>query len=204
MLLRTKQYPKTFFRSLAFHRSLSCVKIASPRRTRIPQHLARPRHQTRYSLLIHDEKMMEADEEQSPNSGSADSSWSESPANASTPPPMIDVTETVTIIPTDRTIIGTKNAASKSKDASPVPEIISPRAYQREMLEQSLKRNVIVAVSTFEHRLFETYRLTAFRWTQAAERPKCMFIAECSGSETLTETLQRCSSHSSGTREKLT
>ncbi|RKK58309.1 Dicer-like protein 2 [Fusarium oxysporum f. sp. cepae] len=92
--------------------------------------------------------MMEIDEEKSLNSGSADSSRSESPATTSTPSPMIDVEETVTLIPTDKALNRKQKAANKSKDASPVPDIIRPRAYQREMLEQSLKRNVIVAMDT--------------------------------------------------------
>ncbi|KAF4948363.1 hypothetical protein FGADI_9675 [Fusarium gaditjirri] len=91
---------------------------------------------------------MEADQEHSPNSGSAGSSQSESTATASTPSPLIDVEETVTQILTDKALDGKKKAANKSKDVSPVPDIIKPRAYQREMLEQSLKRNVIVAMDT--------------------------------------------------------
>lgn len=187
MLLRARHYPQTFFCSLAFHKSLSCVKTASPKRTRIPQHLALPRLQNCYSLLPHDRKMMEVDEEQSPNSGSADSSRSESPATASTPSPMIEVEETVSILPIDKAQNGKQKASNKSKYVPLVSDIIKPRAYQREMLGQSLRRNVIVAVSTFGHRYFESYRLTVIRWIRAAERHKCMFIAECSGIETLTE-----------------
>jgi hypothetical protein len=138
-------------------------------------------------VLPHDEKMMEVDEEQSPNSGSADSSRPESPATASTPSPMIEVEETVTILPTDKALSGKQKASNKSKDVPRVPDIIKPRAYQREMLEQSLRRNVIVAVSTFRHRYFKAYRVTIARWIREAERLKCMFIAECSGNETLTE-----------------
>lgn len=48
----------------------------------------------------------------------------------------------------------------RSKDVTPDPEVVNPRGYQREMLEQSLKRNVIVAVGYRELRLFESYRLT--------------------------------------------
>ncbi|KAF5596891.1 Dicer 2 [Fusarium pseudocircinatum] len=92
--------------------------------------------------------MMEVDEEHSPNSGSADSSRSESPATASTPSPMIEVKETVTILPTDKALNGKQKASNKSKDVPRVPDIIKPRAYQREMLEQSLRRNVVVAMDT--------------------------------------------------------
>ncbi|KAF5722662.1 Dicer 2 [Fusarium mundagurra] len=92
--------------------------------------------------------MMEVDEEQSPNSGSADSSRSESPATASTPSPMIEVEERVIILPTDKAQNGKQKASKKSKDVPRVPDIIKPRAYQREMLEQSLRRNVIVAMDT--------------------------------------------------------
>ncbi|EWG52521.1 hypothetical protein FVEG_11254 [Fusarium verticillioides 7600] len=148
MLLKAKHYPQTFLRSLAFHQSLSYVKTASPKCTRIPQHLARPRLQHCYSVLPHDEKMMEVDEEQSPNSGSADSSRPESPATASTPSPMIEVEEKITILPTDKALNGKQKASNKSKDVPRVPDIIKPRAYQREMLEQSLRRNVIVAMDT--------------------------------------------------------
>ncbi|KAF4441946.1 Dicer 2 [Fusarium acutatum] len=91
---------------------------------------------------------MEVDEEQSPNSGSADSSRSESPATASTPSPMIEVEETMTILPTDKAQNGKQKASNTSKDVPLVPDIIKPRAYQREMLEQSLKRNAIVAMDT--------------------------------------------------------
>ncbi|KAF5630542.1 Dicer 2 [Fusarium sp. NRRL 52700] len=92
--------------------------------------------------------MMEVDEEQSPNSGSADSSRSESPAITSTPPPMIVVEETVTIPPTDMAQNDKRKASNKSKDLRLVPNIIKPRAYQREMLEQTLRRNAIIAMDT--------------------------------------------------------
>ncbi|KAF5684693.1 Dicer 2 [Fusarium circinatum] len=92
--------------------------------------------------------MMEVDDEQSPNSGSPDSSRSESPATASTPSPMIEVEETVTILPPHKAKNGKQKVSTKSRDVRPVPDIIKPRAYQREMLEQSLKRNIIVAMDT--------------------------------------------------------
>ncbi|KAF5701438.1 Dcl-2 dicer RNA helicase [Fusarium globosum] len=92
--------------------------------------------------------MMEVDEEQSPDSGSADSSRSETPATASTPSPVIEVEETVSILSTAKAKTGKQKASSKSKYVPLVPNIIKPRAYQREMLEQSLRRNVIVAMDT--------------------------------------------------------
>ncbi|KAF9762800.1 hypothetical protein IL306_003333 [Fusarium sp. DS 682] len=92
--------------------------------------------------------MMDVDQKQSPSSGSADSSPSESPATASTPPLLIDITETDTIVPTDKAGEATKDTADMSKDASPAPRALEARAYQREMFEASMKRNVIVAMDT--------------------------------------------------------
>ncbi|KAI1035762.1 hypothetical protein LB505_003865 [Fusarium chuoi] len=69
---------------------------------------------------------MEVDEEQSPNSGSADSSRSESPATASTPSPMIEVEETVSILPIDKAQNGKQKASNKSKYVPLVSDIIKP------------------------------------------------------------------------------
>ncbi|KAF4451396.1 hypothetical protein F53441_5662 [Fusarium austroafricanum] len=91
---------------------------------------------------------MEIDPQQAPESGSSDSSRPESPAINETPSSTVEIMETVSIITADKVPKEVQNAENTLKDESPAPEIISPRAYQREMLEQSLKRNVIVAMDT--------------------------------------------------------
>ena len=84
----------------------------------------------------------------SPEDGSSDSSSAEKlPVDeASTPAPKI--VENISVIPADNITKASGDEILEDKEESPAPDIINPRAYQREMLEQSLERNVIVAVSS--------------------------------------------------------
>ncbi|KAF4342995.1 Dicer 2 [Fusarium beomiforme] len=91
---------------------------------------------------------MDIDQKLSPSTGSADSSRSESPATASTPPLLIDISESITIIATEKATEALGDEADKSQDASPIPRVMEARAYQREMFEASMKGNVIVAMDT--------------------------------------------------------
>ncbi|KAM5360433.1 hypothetical protein ACJZ2D_013760 [Fusarium nematophilum] len=88
-----------------------------------------------------------------PRSESLDSDSPGSPASdsaavedVSTPSP--EVTETVTFVAVDGSSVLDGEDAMDTRSESPAPEMINPRAYQREMLEQSLKRNVILAMDT--------------------------------------------------------
>ncbi|KAJ4252564.1 Dicer-like protein 2 [Fusarium falciforme] len=84
----------------------------------------------------------------SPESGSSDTSSVEKlpveEAATSTP----EIVEKVSVIPADDITKASGDEILEYKEESPAPEIINPRAYQREMLEQSLERNVIVAMDT--------------------------------------------------------
>ncbi|KAJ3543364.1 hypothetical protein NM208_g3624 [Fusarium decemcellulare] len=94
--------------------------------------------------------MEEASGPTSPQKGSSESRSSGSPAiSIINGDPAVDgtptsPTETIQMAPID----GDDLLESESGSKSPAPVIINPRAYQREMLEQSLERNVIVAMDT--------------------------------------------------------
>jgi hypothetical protein len=56
--------------------------------------------------------------------------------------------------------------------------VVNPRSYQLEMLEESLKRNIIVAVCV--HALYlATPRLTSERWILALVKPTCKRENNC-------------------------
>lgn len=63
------------------------------------------------------------------------------------------------------------SATGKARADGEEPEIMDSRAYQLEMLDKSLKQNVIVAVGDSSFSKF--YLLTLGRWTLAAERHRC-------------------------------
>ncbi|KAF4976160.1 hypothetical protein FZEAL_7138 [Fusarium zealandicum] len=90
---------------------------------------------------------MEPLQPSSPENGSSDSS-SEIPPNEELSTPIAEVTESVSYIAANDISAAEENGIIKPRIESPIPEIINPRAYQREMLEQSLQRNVIVAMDT--------------------------------------------------------
>lgn len=104
--------------------------------------------------------MMDIDRPRSPGTGSSGSSQPDSPIVNGTATPTIEITETLSIIAAGKVLGDIQNEKDEFKPESPAPEIINPRAYQREMLEQSLKRNVIVAVSFHWYRPFESHCLT--------------------------------------------
>lgn len=52
-------------------------------------------------------------------------------------------------------------------------DMIKPRNYQLEMLEESLERNIIVAVSCYTTQS-KDQNAHALRWTPAAGKLKCM------------------------------
>ncbi|KAF5667653.1 Dicer 2 [Fusarium heterosporum] len=91
---------------------------------------------------------MDVDRPQSPETGTPDSSQPDSPIVAETTTPTLEITETISIVATGNVLQRSQDETEKIKEESPAPQIFSPRAYQREMLEQSLKRNVIVATNT--------------------------------------------------------
>ncbi|KAF4971740.1 hypothetical protein FSARC_1539 [Fusarium sarcochroum] len=91
---------------------------------------------------------MDISRQQSPQSGSSDSSPPESPPVDEASTPAVKITETVSIIPTDNVSGCSEDEEIESRVDSPAPVIVNSRAYQREMLEQSLKGNVIVAMDT--------------------------------------------------------
>jgi hypothetical protein len=69
--------------------------------------------------------------------------------------------EALMFIDSDYKIIGEEQDDEvEDQKVTPSPEVVNPRGYQREMLERSLERNVIVAVSCSEYHLFEIYSLT--------------------------------------------
>ncbi|KAM0336378.1 hypothetical protein ACHAPQ_004233 [Fusarium lateritium] len=92
--------------------------------------------------------MMDIDLPQPPGTGSSGSSQPGSPIVNETATPTVEITETLSIIAAGKVLGEAQDEADEPKPVSPAPEIINPRAYQREMLEQSLKRNVIVAMDT--------------------------------------------------------
>lgn len=84
----------------------------------------------------------------SPEGGSSDSSSVEKLPVDETATSTPEIVETVSVVVTDDITKTSGDGILEEKEESPAPEIINPRAYQREMLEQSLERNVIVAVSS--------------------------------------------------------
>ncbi|KAH6949901.1 hypothetical protein DER45DRAFT_494835 [Fusarium avenaceum] len=91
---------------------------------------------------------MDIDRPQSPGTGSSSSSRPDTPLISETETPTVEITETVSIVAAGKVLGEAQDEGHGSKPEFPAPEIINPRAYQREMLEQSLKRNVIVAMDT--------------------------------------------------------
>lgn len=104
--------------------------------------------------------MMDIDRPQSPGTGSSSSSRPDPPLISETETPTVEITETVSIVAAGKVLGEAQDEGHGSKPEFPAPEIINPRAYQREMLEQSLKRNVIVAVSCHGYRPFDSHYLT--------------------------------------------
>ena len=51
--------------------------------------------------------------------------------------------------------------------------VLEPRAYQLEMLRDSMQRNIIVAVSWSLRTVMRSADMILSRWTQAPARPKC-------------------------------
>ena len=54
------------------------------------------------------------------------------------------------------------------------PPIVRPRAYQEEMLSESLRQNIIVAVR-YTMLLLLMMLTISFRWTQEVEKHKCVY-----------------------------
>lgn len=131
----------------------------------------------------------------SPEDGSSDSSSVEKLLvdEAATSAP--EIIEKVSVIPADDITKASGDEILEDKEESPAPEIINPRAYQREMLEQSLERNVIVAVSSLSP-MFCTIWLTLRRWTRVVGKPKCKASSRCS-QDLVIDYSQSRSSHSS-------
>ena len=80
----------------------------------------------------------------------------------------LNIKETISLIRPD----GQRSSVAVEPDTeAATPPIMASRAYQLEMLDQSLKRNVIVAVCV------EIYGnglvVNDYRWIQEVERPKC-------------------------------
>ncbi|KAF5024960.1 hypothetical protein F66182_2911 [Fusarium sp. NRRL 66182] len=92
--------------------------------------------------------MMDIDREESRRSESAVSSTPNSPAVNESPSAAVKVTENVSVIAPDNIMDDNHYESPDSRVESPAPAIVNSRAYQREMLEQSLKRNVIIAMDT--------------------------------------------------------
>jgi hypothetical protein len=67
-----------------------------------------------------------------------------------------------------------EDKASNGKEESQIEALVAsstPRAYQLEMLEESLRRNIIVAVSCLVQNVYMYYLdLTRSRWTLAAAK----------------------------------
>ncbi|KAF7545746.1 hypothetical protein G7Z17_g8938 [Cylindrodendrum hubeiense] len=81
--------------------------------------------------------------------GDSESSASDDPLGDEAPLPAPTITETVSVVAPDGSS-GTKAASEiEPKAEAAVPEVMSSRAYQLEMLDQSLQRNVIVAMVWF-------------------------------------------------------
>jgi hypothetical protein len=61
----------------------------------------------------------------------------------------VPAAETLMSIGSDDQVTGKEDGEEvQSEEVQSRPEVVNPRGYQREMLEQSLKRNVIVAMDT--------------------------------------------------------
>ncbi|KAI8660851.1 hypothetical protein NCS57_01063400 [Fusarium keratoplasticum] len=104
--------------------------------------------QIRLSVISQRNTIMATPRSPSPESGSSDTSSVEKlpVEEAATSAP--EIVEKVSVIPADDITKASGDEILEDKEESPAPEIINPRAYQREMLEQSLERNVIVAMDT--------------------------------------------------------
>jgi hypothetical protein len=73
----------------------------------------------------------------------------------------VPAAETLMSIGSDDQVTGKEDGEEvQSEEVQSRPEVVNPRGYQREMLEQSLKRNVIVAVSCQKRHPFDMYSLT--------------------------------------------
>lgn len=91
--------------------------------------------------------------------------------------------ETTTHIPVAETPMSSDDQANvqeqdeevKPQKVTPNPEVVNPRGYQREMLEQSIKRNVIVAVSYSEYPIQSAFA-DLIRWTREVVKLKCMSL----------------------------
>ncbi|KAL2680573.1 hypothetical protein Neosp_008175 [[Neocosmospora] mangrovei] len=84
----------------------------------------------------------------SPDDGSSGSSSVEKLPGDETATSAPEIVEKVSVIPADDITKASIDEMLEDKQESSAPEIINSRAYQREMLEQSLERNVIVAMDT--------------------------------------------------------
>lgn len=78
--------------------------------------------------------------------GDSDSSALDDPPSDETHSPAPLITETVSVLVPDGSSGSKAIADIEPKPEAAAPEIMSSRAYQLEMLDQSLQRNVIVAV----------------------------------------------------------
>jgi len=78
-------------------------------------------------------------------------------------------------VETADTVPGEDSPSSMSVVTSPPspPPPITPRAYQLEMLEESLKQNIIVAVRRVADCEGDNADMLVERWTQGAARHRC-------------------------------
>lgn len=122
-----------------------------------------------------DEEMPDVDSQSTDESRIQSSSQPGSPLAAEVPTTEVEISETISIVADEKASGKIKVRKLRPKKGTPDPEVVNPRGYQREMLEHSLKRNVIVAVSD-RALLIRMSSANMVRWTQEAERPKCMLF----------------------------
>lgn len=104
--------------------------------------------QVRLSVTSQKKTIMATPRSLSPDGGSSDSSSVERRPGDESATSAPEIVEKVSVTKADDITKAGGDAILGDKEESPAPEIVNPRAYQREMLEQSLERNVIVAVSS--------------------------------------------------------
>ncbi|KAJ4013529.1 Dicer-like protein 2 [Fusarium irregulare] len=95
-----------------------------------------------------DEEMPDADSQSTDGSRIQSSSQPGSPLAAEVPTTEVEISETISIVADEKASGKMKVRKLRPKKGTPDPEVVNPRGYQREMLEHSLKRNVIVAMDT--------------------------------------------------------
>lgn len=122
-----------------------------------------------------DEEMLDIDSQGTDESGTRSSSQPGSPVVAEVPTTEVEISETISIVADEKASGKIKVRKLRSKKGTPDPEVVNPRGYQREMLEHSLKRNVIVAVSD-RALLIRMSSANMVRWIQEAERLRCMLL----------------------------